>query len=304
MPDIQVAQPTLKDLIESRKEAIAAVIPKHLNADRIIKVALVAVSKTPKLQQCNQMSILRCVMQAAEIGLEPGGVLGEAHLVPYNTKEGWQAQLIVDYKGMIELSRRSGQLLSIKAVPVFEGEPFTYKEGLETVLEHEPNLDAVSTDPSKLRGVYVVAHLANNTRHVEWMNKGQIDGIRARSKAGNFGPWKTDYIEMAKKTVIRRAWKMLPKSSEMLRAVEVMDTTEGFIEHKRISEPQRSRTEALLEHLTGDGDVAELEMLASEDIDPDELEQMKKDATAALQKQESEEEQPATRGRTKAKAAT
>jgi len=202
----------LQELIESRKEAMAMVLPKHLNPDRLIKIALVAISKTPKLLQCNQESVLRSIMAAAELGLDCGGSLGSAYLVPY----GQECQLIIGFRGMIDLARRSGQISSIEARVVWANDKFDVAYGTQTKITHVPALDQ---DPGAFRLVYAVATLKDGGQQVEVMTKAQVDAIKTRSRASGNGPWVTDYPEMARKTVVRRIFKYLPVSIELTQAM-------------------------------------------------------------------------------------
>jgi len=198
---------TIKGFIEERQQAIAQLIPKHLNPERLMKVLLNSIYKTPALQDCTPSSLLQCALTSAELGLEPGGALGHAYLVPYKTT----CTFIIGYRGLIELMRRSGQLASIRAVVVHERDRFSYREGIDQVIDHEPHLEG---EPGPLRFVYAVARLKDGSVQCEFMTKAQVDAIRARSRASGSGPWVTDYEEMAKKTVIRRIAKVLPLSSE------------------------------------------------------------------------------------------
>lgn len=213
---------SLKALLENQKSAIQAILPRHLSADRILKVALVAASRNPLLLECDAMSILRSVMSSSQLGLEPDGPLGSAHLVPFkNTKANpprMEAQLIVGYRGMIDLARRSGQIVSIEAHIVREKDRFKCHFGLEPVLEHEPDWSA---DPGKMIAVYAVAKLKDGGAQAEVMTRHEVDAIRKRSKAASFGPWVSDYDEMARKTVVKRLAKYLPISVELSQALEV-----------------------------------------------------------------------------------
>jgi recombination protein RecT len=208
------------------------VLPKHLTADRLIKIALVAVSKTPKLMECSQESILQSVMTAAQLGLDCGGALGSAYLVPFvkNSKDksgNWhrstECQLIIGYRGMIDLARRSGQIVSIESRIVWEHDVFEIEYGMEMKLRHVPTLDE---EPGKFRLVYAVAHLRDGGTQLELMTKAQIDAVRSRSMAKDNGPWVTDYAEMARKTVVKRLFKYLPVSIELAEAVDVDNTSE------------------------------------------------------------------------------
>ncbi len=204
---------TLRDMLEQRRDSIAQLIPKHLSADRLMKVALNCVSKTPTLQLCTPLSLLQCVITAAELGLEPGGALGHAYLVPFKQT----ATLVIGYRGFIQLMRNTRQLSSIRAVVVHEKDVFKMREGIEQTIKHEPFLDG---DSGPLRYVYCVAKLKDGSVQIEVMTRAQIEAIRARSRSGSNGPWVTDYEEMAKKTVVRRIAKYLPLSAEVEKAIE------------------------------------------------------------------------------------
>ena len=241
----------LRDLLAKARPSMEMVLPKHVNAERLIKVALVAVSKTPKLLECTKTSIVQSVMKAAELGLDCGGALGSAYLVPYkkNSKDArgnWQSemvcQLIVGYRGLIDLARRSGALSSIEARVVRERDRFELAFGLEPKLIHEPFLDG---EAGGVRLVYCVARLTDGGTHVEVMTRDQVERIRERSKASKDGPWVTDWEEMARKTVVRRTCKYLPLSAEIVRAMqEDRDAPDFFppsvaLEMPTEAEPQR-----------------------------------------------------------------
>jgi len=221
---IPASPATLKDLLQQAKPSIQNVLPRHLSADRLIKIALLAINKTPKLQECTAGSVLASIMAAAELGLDCGGSLGSAYLVPY----GDQCTLIIGYRGLIDLARRSGEVESIEARAVYNDDKFQYEEGLNPVLNHIPNLDRVP-DPANLKGVYFIAKMFESPRAIiDWMSKAEIDAIRHQAKA-KFGPWVDHYIEMAKKTIIRRGCKQLPLSPEKAQkfaAAETMEDTD------------------------------------------------------------------------------
>lgn len=216
-------QASLKDLFERSRGAIAQVVPRHLTADRILKVTLSATARTPKLLECSQTSILQSVMQAAQLGLEPGGPLGHAYLVPFKNKGAMECTMIVGYKGLIDLARRSGQIDSIEARIVCERDKFKISYGLVQVLEHEPFMDG---HPGKIVAVYAIARIKNSLPQVEMMTRDQVDAIMAMSKtAGNQdGPWAMHFDEMARKTVVRRICKYLPLSVELATAIEAEET--------------------------------------------------------------------------------
>jgi recombination protein RecT len=206
-------QANLKALLDRAKGSIAAVLPKHLTPERLLKVALSATSRNPALLACTPQSILLAVMQASELGLEIGGLLGDAYFVPF--KE--QAQLIVGYRGMIKLARQSGEIKVLEAHVVREGDTFELEYGLEPRLVHKP---AMSGELGKVIAVYAIARFKDGGYQVDVMTLAEIEAIRLRSKAVNDGPWNTDYAEMARKTVVRRLCKYLPLSPELAKALE------------------------------------------------------------------------------------
>src|SRR5690625_2463241 len=188
---------------------IEKALPKHMDADRLARIALTTIRTTPKLMECNLPSLMGAVMQAAQLGLEPG-LIGHCYIIPY----GKEATFIIGYKGMIDLARRSGHIQSIYSHAVYENDDFDYELGLHPKLEHKPSMDG---NCGAFIGAYAVAHFKDGGYQMEFMRKSEIEKRRGRSASANsrHSPWKTDYEEMAKKTVIRHMWKYLPISVEV-----------------------------------------------------------------------------------------
>ena len=204
---------TVETHLRSLAPQIEVALPKHMSSDRMIRVALSSIRTNPKLLECNVASLLAAVMQCAQLGLEPN-LLGHAYLVPFKN----QVQLIVGYRGMIDLARRSGHIRSIQCNEVYANDLFELEYGLEDKLRHVPwhlRTDADYESPGDFRGAYMVAKLTDGGHQLLYMSKQQIDDHRAKSRSGSSGPWATDYVEMAKKTVIRAAFKYLPISIEV-----------------------------------------------------------------------------------------
>lgn len=205
-----------KDWLQSAQfnEAVKKALPSHISPERFIRVALTALMRVPKLAQCSKESIFKAMLDLSSMGLEPDG--RRAHLIPYQNRNTGQleAQLIIDYKGLIELSKRSGDVSSWRAEIVCEKDEFGWENG--TVFHR--------IDFRKPRGamqaVYSHVKTKDGIDDYEVMTKDQVDAIRKRSKAANAGPWMTDFDEMAKKTVIRRHSKRLTLSPEFRAAVE------------------------------------------------------------------------------------
>jgi recombination protein RecT len=202
-----------RSLVESPRmfDQMKAVLPKHMTPERMVKLALVAALKTPQLRECTPESIANCLMAASETGLEPGGSLGLCYIIPY----GKVATFIIGYRGMIDLARRSGQILSIEAHVVYQADKFCCNFGSDPKLEHEPAWDKEQKD-NEIRAVYAVAKIKGGGTQIEVMTKPAIDAIRKRSRASGSGPWVTDYGEMCRKTVVRRLFKYLPVSTSVV----------------------------------------------------------------------------------------
>ncbi|EPD0753121.1 recombination protein RecT [Salmonella enterica subsp. enterica] len=205
----------------SMKEQLAAALPRHMTAERMIRIATTEIRKVPALGDCDTMSFVSAIVQCSQLGLEPGGALGHAYLLPFgnrNEKSGKKnVQLIIGYRGMIDLARRSGQIASLSARVVREGDDFSFEFGLEEKLVHRPG----ENEDAPVTHVYAVARLKDGGTQFEVMTRKQIELVRAQSKAGNNGPWVTHWEEMAKKTAIRRLFKYLPVSIEIQRAVSM-----------------------------------------------------------------------------------
>ena len=196
-------------LSDQFKKQLALAVPKHLNADRMARIAATEVRKNKALLNTEPTSFLGSVMQAAQLGLEPGSALGQAYLVPY----GNQCQLIIGYKGMIDLARRSGQVLSLNAYAVREGDDFSFQLGLKPDIHHVPSLEAGRID-KPITYVYAVATLKGGGYQFEVMSRAEVEAVKAKAKSKNI--WTNYFEEMAKKTVIRRLFKYLPVSIEAL----------------------------------------------------------------------------------------
>jgi recombination protein RecT len=224
-------------------EQVARALPKHITADRFLRVVTTAMTRTPKLELCDKASFMAAMLTLSQYGLEPNG--RQAHLVPFeNRKRGIvECQLFIDYKGFAELAFRSGQIKSIHADVVCENDEFDFDLG--QVTKHKIDL-------RKPRGscyaAYARIEFVNGGVKCEVMGASEIEAIRARSKARDAGPWVTDWAEMAKKTVFRRASKWIPLSPEIMDAFDREDTVDGEVLSSRV-EPARP---ASLEFLTED----------------------------------------------------
>jgi len=218
---------TLRGLFEKSKGSLAAVMPKHLTPDRLLKITLSAASRTPALLDCTPESVLLAVMQCAQLGLEPNTPLGLAYLIPFdNTKtRRKECQFIPGYRGLVKLAHQSGDIADLRSRVVYEGDEFHVEYGLTEKLVHVP---AMSSGKREIIAAYAVATLKSSAiPHIAVMTRAEIDAIRSRSRSGNSGPWSTDFAEMARKTLIRRICKGLPLSVELGVALNAQAVAES-----------------------------------------------------------------------------
>ena len=211
---------TVLDFVREHTADFAQVLPKHLNAERMSRLALSAIRTTRHLSECSIQSVAVSLMACSALGLEPNTPLGHAYLIPYRcnvAEKGepkryeWRCQLVVGYKGYIELFYRSGVVDFVQAFPVFVGDEFRVTYGLDNDLVHIPSTDPLRWRPEKLTHVYAVIRVKDQPKPL-WtvLDRAQIELHRSRSMARDSGPWVTDYIKMALKTAIRDITPWVP----------------------------------------------------------------------------------------------
>ena len=195
---------------------IEAALPTHMRslAGDFIRLALVEFRQVPKLIECDPKSIVSAVLDCARLGLKPGP-LGHVYFVPYRN----ECQLLIGYRGLIELALRSGEIASIEARVVYAGEHFEVDYGTAPGIVHRPRFD-VEESPANVVAVYAVAHRANGQPSFEVMSRKQVADIEGKSKAKG-GPWSDPafWSEMARKTVTRRLCKYLQITPELAEAM-------------------------------------------------------------------------------------
>ena len=224
---------TIKDFMNSPEivKKIHAAAPKHLTGERLAQVAMTEINRNPALSKASPISFVGAIMQCGALGLEPSGSLGHAYLIPFGNGKDSQGrpniQLIIGYRGMLDLAKRSGQISSISARAVYENDDFKYSYGLEETVHHIP----ASGERGNLTHVYAVARMKDGGVQFEVMSVFDVEKVKKSSKASASGPWVTHYEEMAKKTVIRRLFKYLPISIEMQKAVTIDEQGDAGVQN-------------------------------------------------------------------------
>lgn len=236
----QVGSATVKKFFDANRGTLEALLPKHFSPDRMLKLAIGALRTTPKLAGASNASLLGAVVTCAQLGLEPNTPLGHAYLLPFDKRQKingeWvtvetQVTIIIGYKGMLDLARRSGQIVSIAAHEVCENDEFRFAYGLDEELVHRPAM----SDRGAVIGFYSVAKLVGGGHCFEFMSVDEVNYIRDKAaeknrakkdSKGNYiitGPWADNYAEMGRKTALRRLFKYLPISIENLAFADALD---------------------------------------------------------------------------------
>jgi len=211
----------LYEYLRSRKAELAAAVPRHLTAERLLRIAWTAIRRNPQLMQCEWSTVADAVLQCAQLGLEPG-VLNRAHLVPYRNRSTGrlECQLIIGYQGYIDLVMRTGLYRTVYACAVRLGDQFDYVQTADgPQLRHVPRLVDDNGLPIRDLAPIVCCYgvaipQAGGPAHVRVVPIAEIEAHRRRSRAAEEGPWITDYEAMALKTTIRILVKQLPITTE------------------------------------------------------------------------------------------
>jgi recombination protein RecT len=209
------------------KQQITKALPSICTPDRFLRVAMTSITKSPKLLQCDRDSFVSALLDCAQLGIEPDG--RRAHLIPY----GKTCQLIIDYKGIVELVMRSGKISLIHADKVCENDVFEYNAG--KIVNHKIDF---KKPRGKIYAYYAYAEMKDGSTKAEVMTLEDIEKIKNRSRSSNNGPWKTDPEEMSKKTVFRRLSKWLPLSPEDAQVLKTVEDKEFDFEMPT-TEPQK-----------------------------------------------------------------
>ena len=242
---------TIRDYVSRMEGEIKKALPSVMTPERFTRITLSALSTTPQLNECTPASFLGAMMTAAQLGLEPNTPLGQAYLLPFrNNRKGCvECQFQLGYKGLIDLAYRSGAVSTIQAHVVYENDEFEYQLGLDPTIRHKPAM----TNRGAAIAYYAVFRTKDGGFGFEVMSRQNVEAhARKYSKAYNNGPWRTNFDEMAKKTVLKRALKYAPLSTDFVRGLSTDETVHDTISADMMAEPDA-------EYTVMDGEPAEPE---------------------------------------------
>lgn len=252
-PPVKKSQ-TLEEIIAAKAGTFAEVSTKYLSTERLVKLAQAMVSRTPDLRKCSPLSVVSELMTCSRLGLEPG-VEGGRWLLPFKVtlEDGttrYDVVGVTDYRGLIDIARRSGEVLAIHADVRHEKDlwEFWIDAGGPTLV-HLRHCRAEGPRGDIL-GAFAVVKLRNGEIQATYLGLDEINATKGRSKSAksSYSPWNTDWESMARKTAIRRLYNLLPKTPEIQAAREAIaeeeerDRAEVAID---VTPPSSSRTEDL-----------------------------------------------------------
>lgn len=216
----------LRDLLVADAAKIFAALPSHITQERMIGLACRALILEPKLKKCTPVSLLDSVAQASNLGIELDGVLGRGFLIPY----GDECQLVLGYKGMLDLARRHADVKDITAKVVYSGDDFEYEFGDSPFIRHKPSEDE-DRHIQDITHIYVNCNLTNGGKQMDVWTTARVNDHRdryanAKALRKETSPWKTAWDKMGKKTVLRSMISSgeIPSSAE----VQTMATYEEY----------------------------------------------------------------------------
>jgi recombination protein RecT len=207
-------------------------LPDKIGVDRMMRIAMTAMQKTPHLEECIPESFFGALMTALQMGLEPNTPLGHCYLIPrFNDKKKiYICNFEMGYQGLLELAYRTGVYRYIQAEVVYQGDDFKYSYGTSRHLNHNPNWK--TQNPIYVYAIYEIQNGGMNFSVWSW------EAIMAHAKQfsesfnSKYSPWQSNQTskeEMAKKTVLKALLKYGPRSvevaSDIIRATSVDGVT-------------------------------------------------------------------------------
>lgn len=254
----------VKKFITSPKsmEAIAMALPKHITAEKMARVVITAINRTPELLDCDPVSIMQSVLEASQLGLMPDGVLGHGYILPFRDKKTGKkrATFIPGYKGLLDMARRSGEIAWVQAHVVYANDEFRYAYGLEPDLVHVPARAMGKAETGDIIAAYAVAKFKSGEVSFEVMHKDEIEAIRRRAQGRDGPAWVEHYDEMARKTVIRRFSKYLPLNPEIQAVISREELAEAGVIDQYVPEA----TEAPVIAPTGEAPMSMMDLFTEQ----------------------------------------
>ena len=235
-PAIQASKDrdTARDLILRSQPAFEMALGSKEMAEHFARVSLTLVNQNPQLANSDGMTLIGALMNAAQLKLYVGSAMGQAYIIPYrNHKRGIiEAQFQIGYQGYIDLFYRHQLASELYAEVVYENDTFDMSLGTDRKILHK----VAEGDRGKPKGYYAVAKLSTGALNMVYMSIADAQNWRQRYSRAMNSPWDTSFDEMAKKTVIKKVLKYMPKSIEMMRILEADETVKRPVNISELAE--------------------------------------------------------------------
>ena len=234
---------TMQAYIKAMEPAIKKALPSVITPERFTRMVLSALSSTPKLAECSPQSFLAAMTPAAQLGVEPNTALGQAYLLPYRNHGQMECQFQLGYKGLIDLAYRSGEVSVIQAHTVYENDVFEYELGMDPKLRHVP----AKAERGEAVAYYAMFKTKDGGYGFEVMS---VDDVQrhaqrySKSYGSGSSPWRSNFDEMAKKTVLKRALKYAPLKSDFVRGMAQDETIKAELSDEMYAVPDETVFEA------------------------------------------------------------
>ena len=219
----RVAKPITEfgNFMDKLKPQLSLALPKHLNSDRMARLAMTAFSTNQALQRCSHQSIAASIMTAAQLGLEPG-VNGAGYLIPY----GQTCTFVPGWKGLVDLVSRSGRGTVFTGV-IFRDQQYTFTDGArrDLVIHNETDMD----DPADITHAFAIGWVRDAQMpvielwSVEKIRKHRDKYNKVGQKHYSFRDWEM----YCRKVPLLQVLKYMPSSVELTNAMDVSHAAEA-----------------------------------------------------------------------------
>lgn len=268
------------DLLESDRvrKGLAAVAGKHMNPERMTRLIINAINRTPDLLKCDPRTVLGATMTTTALALEPNTPQQLAWLLPYKTRrkvgdneweDYYECQFQIGAQGWKELMYRSPGITRVNAGAIYEHDRFVFKDAADIVFEYEPNY--LVDDPGRIVAGYAYAKLETERgvdlipTVVPWK---EIEKIRSRSETYRAllrgidnarnqeqrqkaerklaeTPWVMWEDQMVEKSCTKRLRKKVPITPQIAAAAAIDDGADvGQIDFSQMTDPDLVRAVA------------------------------------------------------------
>lgn len=216
----------IRQLLDRNADAVGARLPAGFDPDRFVRLLWTAANTNPELFECDPTSFLAAGIGAAQLGLEPNDARGLCYLIPFrDSRRGRAVQLILGYRGLLDLARRSGAVTAIDSDVVRDGDVFVWRKGTDPTLRYERRSHDRSDD--SVIAAFATARVGGDVQF-EVVDRVDLDALQSQYGRSDQSPWRTHFPEMARKTALRRLCKLLPQTVQLARAVSYDERDNGL----------------------------------------------------------------------------